>query len=163
MLARNRRVNMEPLLINWGVIFVEDWAEIRRLYRAEETPMKAIARHLGVGKDTWNRALATMASPRYQRPARGSAVDEFEQPILALLAEFPHMLAAVIAERVGWTRSITVLRDGSPSCSRCSFLRRSSGPTTGTVVRTRPRVRRLDSPDLKSCGPELKGWWSFEP
>jgi len=34
----------EPL----GVITVEDWAEIRRLHRAEGVPIKEIARRLGV-------------------------------------------------------------------------------------------------------------------
>jgi len=38
--TRNRR----PL----GVITVEDWAEIRRLHRAEGVPIKEIARRLGV-------------------------------------------------------------------------------------------------------------------
>jgi hypothetical protein len=30
-----------------GVLSVEDWAEIRRLYRAEQMPVKAIARAMG--------------------------------------------------------------------------------------------------------------------
>ncbi len=30
------------------MLFVEDWAEIRRLHRAEQMPIKAIARVLGV-------------------------------------------------------------------------------------------------------------------
>jgi hypothetical protein len=31
-----------------GVLSVEDWAEIRRLHRAEGVPVKAIARLLGI-------------------------------------------------------------------------------------------------------------------
>ena len=42
----------------WGVINVEDWAEIRRLHRAEGMPIKAIARRLGVARNTVRRALA---------------------------------------------------------------------------------------------------------
>jgi hypothetical protein len=38
-------------------------------------------------------------------------VDGFEPAIRALLAEFPLMPASVIAERVGWVRSSSVLRD----------------------------------------------------
>jgi transposase len=38
-------------------------------------------------------------------------VDLFEPAIRGLLTEFPAMPASVIAERVGWERGITVLRD----------------------------------------------------
>ena len=34
------------------MLSVEDWAEIRRLYRAEGLPIKAIAWVLGVSKNT---------------------------------------------------------------------------------------------------------------
>ena len=57
------------------MISVEDWAEIRRLHRAEEMPIRAIARHLGISKNTVKRALATDRPPVYQRPLKGSAVD----------------------------------------------------------------------------------------
>jgi hypothetical protein len=53
---------------------VEDWAEVRRLHRAEGMPIKAIARQLGIGRNTVRRALAADGPPCYQRPAKGSAV-----------------------------------------------------------------------------------------
>jgi transposase len=90
---------------------VEDWAEIRRLYRAEGLPARAIARRLGVSRGAVARALASAGPPRYQRARRGSAVDSFEPAIRELLAQFPSMPASVIAERVGWVRSGSVLRD----------------------------------------------------
>ncbi len=93
-----------------GVLAVEDWAEIRRLHRAEGLPIKAIVRRLGVSRNAVRRALASSSPPRYSRPARASAVDSFEPAIRVLLAEFPDMPASVIAERVGWTRSASVLR-----------------------------------------------------
>ena len=93
-----------------GVLAVEDWAEIRRLHRAEGLPIKAIVRRLGVSRNAVRRALASSCPPRYSRPARVSAVDSFEPAIRVLLAEFPDMPASVIAERVGWTRSASVLR-----------------------------------------------------
>lgn len=37
---------------------MEDWAEIRRLHRSEHMPSRAIARKLGVGRNTVRRALA---------------------------------------------------------------------------------------------------------
>jgi hypothetical protein len=47
------------------VLSVEDWAEIRRLGRAEQLPIKQIARVLGVSKNTVKRALAADGPPRY--------------------------------------------------------------------------------------------------
>lgn len=90
------------------VLNVEDWAEIRRLHRAEGMAIRAIARRMGISKNTVKKALASHAPPRYQREPRGSAVDEFEPAIRALLAEFPDMPSTVIMERVGWQRGRTV-------------------------------------------------------
>ncbi|HTE67672.1 MAG TPA: IS21 family transposase [Actinomycetes bacterium] len=89
---------------------VEDWAEIRRLHRAEGMPIKAIARVLGVSKNTVKRALEADGPPRYQRQGRGSVVDAVEPRIRELLAAWPTMPATVIAERIGWERSLTVLK-----------------------------------------------------
>ena len=90
---------------------MEDWAEIRRLHRAEGMPIKAIARQLGLGRNTVRRALAAEEPPKYQRPVKGSIVDEVEPQVRELLEGWPSMPATVIAERVGWTRSLTVLKD----------------------------------------------------
>lgn len=87
-----------------------DWAEIRRLHRAEEMPIKAIARKLGISRNAVRRALAADHAPKYERPPRGSALDAFEPAIVALLREHPRMPASVISERIGWTRSGSVLR-----------------------------------------------------
>ena len=90
---------------------MEDWAEIRRLHRAEKMPIKAIVRKLGVGRNTVRRALASDGPPRYRRPGRGSVVDGVEPQIRELLATWPTMPATVIAERIGWSRSLTILKD----------------------------------------------------
>lgn len=95
----------------WRVISVEDWAEIRRLNRAEAMPIKAIARRLGISRNAVRRALAKDSPPRYQRPVKGSSVDVFEPAIRELLRDCPTMPATVIAQRVGWVRSLTVLKD----------------------------------------------------
>jgi transposase len=91
------------------VLSVEDWAEIRRLRKAEGLPIKMIARVLGVSRNTVRAAIASDGPPRYQRPARGSIVDAAEPAIRELLRAYPTMPATVIAERVGWDRSIRVL------------------------------------------------------
>jgi transposase-like protein len=41
---------------------VEDWAEIRRLHRSEGMPIKAIARVMGVGRNTVRRASSIFPS-----------------------------------------------------------------------------------------------------
>ncbi|GAA3220443.1 IS21 family transposase [Nonomuraea helvata] len=93
------------------MIKVEDWAEIRRLHRAEGMPIKAIARHLGIARNTVRRALAAEEPPKYQRPSKKSIVDAVEPQIRQLLRQWPDMPATVIAERISWQRSITVLKD----------------------------------------------------
>jgi transposase len=92
-----------------GVLSVEDWAEIRRLRRAEGLPIKVIARVLGVSRNTVRAAIVSDAPPRYERKPAGSIVDEAEPRIRELLLAYPRMPATVIAERIGWTRSIRVL------------------------------------------------------
>ncbi|WP_091331381.1 IS21 family transposase [Micromonospora aurantiaca (nom. illeg.)] len=93
------------------MLSVEDWAEIRRLHRAERMAIKAICRRLGVSRNTVRKALASHEPPRYQRAAKGSIVDAVEPQIRALLAEFPDMPTTVIMERVGWIRGKTVFAD----------------------------------------------------
>lgn len=89
---------------------MEDWAEIRRLNRSEHLGVKTIARRLGVARNTVRSALAADAPPKYSRAAQGSRVDEFEPAIRRLLTDFPEMPASVIAERIGWEHSSSVLR-----------------------------------------------------
>ena len=93
------------------MINVEEWAEIRRLHLAEGMGVKAIVRKLGVARNTVRSALRSDGAPKYERAGPGSAVDAFEPAIRRLLAVTPDMPATVIAERIGWTRGITVLRE----------------------------------------------------
>ncbi|GIH73544.1 transposase [Sphaerimonospora thailandensis] len=90
---------------------MDDWAEIRRLHRAEKMPIKVIARTMGISKNTVRRAIRATEVPRYERAATGSIVDAFEPAIRAQLKLDPKMPATTIAERIGWVNSITVLRD----------------------------------------------------
>jgi transposase len=90
---------------------VEDWAEIRRLHRAEGLPIKLIARTLGVSRNTVRTAIASDGPPKYERRPAGSAVDGFERAIREQLMVAPRMPATVIAERVGWTRGMTVFKE----------------------------------------------------
>ena len=89
---------------------MEDWALIRRLV-ADGVPQRQVARSLGVGRSTVERALASDRPPRYERPAVPTSFTPFEPLVRQLLATTPEMPATVIAERVGWTGSITWFRD----------------------------------------------------
>lgn len=89
---------------------MQDWAEIRRLYQAERMSISEIARRIGVSRLTVRRALSSSGPPKYERAPSGSATDDFDAAIRALLSDHPRMPATVIAERVGWTRGMTVFK-----------------------------------------------------
>ncbi|GFG62556.1 hypothetical protein MKUB_52690 [Mycobacterium kubicae] len=83
---------------------MEDWAEIRRLYRSEKLSQAAIARRLGLSRNTVAKALRSEAPPRYERkPAVMSGWAQVEMAVRVLLGQFPTMPTTVIAQRVGWT------------------------------------------------------------
>lgn len=60
--------------MDW-VITVEDWAEIRRLHAREQMSIRAIAKRLGIARDTVSRAVAAQRPPRYERPPVVSRFD----------------------------------------------------------------------------------------
>jgi transposase len=91
------------------VLGVEDWAEIRRLRRAEQLSVSEIARVLGISRNTVRSALASDGPPKYVREPAGSAVDVVEPRIRELLKAYPRMPATVIADRIGWEKSIRTL------------------------------------------------------
>ena len=83
---------------------------IRRLV-ADGVPQRQVARDLGVGRSTVARAVASDRPPKYERKPVRTSFTPFEPRVRVLLAEHPDMPATVIAERVGWTGSITWFRD----------------------------------------------------
>lgn len=90
---------------------MEDWAVIRRLHRAERMLIRVIARTLGMARNTVRAALAADGPPKYVRAPVGSAVDGLEGRIREQLQAVPTMSATVIAERMGWTRGMTVFKE----------------------------------------------------
>jgi transposase len=92
------------------VITLEDWALIRRLV-ADGVPQRQVAKDLGVGRSTVARAVASTSPPKYERSEQPTTFSPFERRVRDLLAEHPQMPATVIAERVGWSGSITWFRD----------------------------------------------------
>ncbi|MGH3848061.1 MAG: helix-turn-helix domain-containing protein, partial [Pseudonocardiaceae bacterium] len=91
------------------MISVEDWAEIRRLHRAEGLPIRQIARVMDISRNTVKAARRADGPPRYSREPAGSVADGFEPRVRELLAVYPSMPATVIAERIGWPYSIRTL------------------------------------------------------
>lgn len=99
---------------------------IRRLV-ADGMPQRQVARELGVARGTVSKAVASFGPPKYERAPAENAFTPFEQLVAALLAEHPDLPGTVLAERVGWTGSITWFRDN--------------------VRRLRPRYRPVDPAD----------------
>jgi transposase len=63
------------------VLSVEDWAEIRRLHRAEQMSISEVARVVGCSRNTVRAAVASDAPPKFQREPAGSIVDVVEPRI----------------------------------------------------------------------------------
>ncbi len=105
---------------------------VRRLV-ADGVPRRQVARDLGVGRSTVDRALASDGPPKYERVLVLTSFSPFEARVRALLAEYPEMPATVIAERVEWQGSITWFRDN--------------------VRRLRPEHRRPDPADRLTWAP----------
>ena len=112
---------------------MEDWAEIRRLRRAEAVPIKEIARRLGVAGNTVRAALASDRPPKYERVRRGSVADAYEPQVRALLAQWPRMPSPAIAQRIGWPYS--------------------EGPLKKLLARIRPEYVGVDPVDRVSYEP----------
>ena len=93
------------------MLSVEDWAEIRRLHFAEKLGIKTISKRLSISRNTVRAAIRNATPPAYRRPRRPSAADAFEPQIKELLRGCPTMPATVIAERIGWSRGMTILKE----------------------------------------------------
>ena len=105
---------------------------IRRL-AADGVPKAVIARRLGISRTTVVKAVGLSAPPRYERTPTATSFVTFEARVRALLESEPEMPATVIAERVGWSGSITWFR--------------------ANVKLLRPDHRRIDPADRLSWEP----------
>lgn len=76
--------------------------------------IKAIARQLGVGRNTVRRALHREGPPAYRRPASPGKLDPFKDYLLARLTEFPELSAAALLDEIraqGYAGGISILKD----------------------------------------------------
>lgn len=111
---------------------MEDWALIRRL-AAEGVPKARIAARLGISRTTVVKAVVSDAPPRYERTPVASSFVSYEARVRALLEAESEMPATVLAERVGWTGSMTWFREN--------------------VKALRPDYRRVDPADRLAWDP----------
>jgi transposase len=115
---------------------VEDWAEIRRLYKVEKLSERAIARRLGIHRDTVKRALAGDEPPSYQREGRVSVLEDYKAKIHALLGQDHELSGVRILEIIrgdGYAGQVSILRDYLRQVrpaykSRAVYLRMSYEP-----------------------------------
>jgi transposase len=93
---------------------VEDWAEVHRLFHREGMAKAAIARRLGMSRNTVDRLLGLREPPRYQRAPQGSQLEPFADRIAAMLEQDATVRATVIRDhlrRLGYGGGITILKD----------------------------------------------------
>ena len=93
---------------------MEDWAEVHRLFHREGLAKAAIARRLGIGRNTVDRLLARPSRRAIVRAPQGSQLDPFAERIQRCSAADPTVRATVIRERLqadGYRGGITILKD----------------------------------------------------
>lgn len=93
---------------------MEDWAEVHRLAHRERLSKAAIARRLGMSRNTVDRLLRLDEPPRYVRTPSGSQLVPFAARIAAMLDADPSVRATVIRERLradGYRGGITILKE----------------------------------------------------
>jgi transposase len=95
------------------MLTVEDWAEIRRLRRVEKLSERAIARRLGIHRDTVKRALAGDEPPGYQREGRVSVLEDYKAKIQALLGQDHELSGCASGDHRGdgYAGQVSILRD----------------------------------------------------
>lgn len=99
-------MNFDPNPFKLGdMIAMENWAEIRRLDKAEDLAIKETARGLDISHNTVRRALVGDEPPKYQHQRKLR-----HQQLANSGLDVPRMSPTLVAERTGWGSSITMLK-----------------------------------------------------
>ncbi|HET6871318.1 MAG TPA: IS21 family transposase [Solirubrobacteraceae bacterium] len=83
------------------MVGVEQWAEIRRMYRVERLSIREISRRTGLHRRTVRRALAMETPPKYERASAGSKLDPFREWICDQLRADPSIQSLRLREMAG--------------------------------------------------------------
>jgi transposase len=97
-----------------GLVGVEQWAEVRRMYRVDGLSAREISRRTGLARDTVARLLVAPAPPRYSRRRAGSKLDPFKDWVCEQLAMDPRMQSQRLREmasELGYAGGKTVFDD----------------------------------------------------
>ena len=107
---------------------LEEWVDIVSMHKAG-VPISAIARELGISRNTVKATLRRDGPPGYHRRSTTSKLDPYKGYLLERLREFPELSAKRLFEEVrarGYDGQISILKD---------FTREHRVPRKRTVVR----------------------------
>lgn len=96
------------------MVGVEQWAEIRRMYRVERLSVREISRRTGLHRKTIGRALSAEVPPRYVRAPAGSKLDPFRDWIVEQLRADPTIQSLRLREmasELGYEGGKTIFDD----------------------------------------------------
>ena len=107
------------------MVGVEQWAEIRRLYRVERLSIREISKRTGLHRKTTGRPLATDTPPKYSRLPARSKLDVLREWISEQLREDPSIPSQRLREmacELGYAGGKTIfddyVREGRPRFAR---------------------------------------------
>lgn len=92
---------------------LEEWVDIVARHKAGE-PIRAIARELGVSRNTVRATLRREGPPRYSRRPLPSKLDPYKDYLRQRLADFPELSAKRLYEEIsalGYRGGISILKD----------------------------------------------------
>lgn len=95
------------------MIKLEEWVNIISLHR-QGLSIKAIARRLGISRNTVRAALRREGPPAYQRTATSSKLDPYKDYLVARLTEFPELSAVALFEEIvalGYPGGLSIVKD----------------------------------------------------
>ena len=107
---------------------LEEWVDIVSMHKAG-VPISAIARELGVSRNTVKATLRRDGPPEYHRAAMPSKLDPYKGYLLERLRDFPELSAKRLFDEIrahGYGGGISILKD---------FTRQHRVPRKRTVVR----------------------------
>jgi transposase len=92
---------------------LEEWVDIVARHNSGET-IKAIARELGISRNTVRATLRREGPPRYRRPPQPSKLDPHRDYLRQRLTDFPELSAKRLFEEIralGYDGGISILKD----------------------------------------------------